>query len=186
MFFELPQNFLSMTMIFIRSIVAPSHWDTMSDKDSASLQAQSVAASQVAQTVTPLLKDCLIVFLSNFRLSGHWARWRAPCQRAWPSTTPTTPLMPRSEPGFSLENSTWDLAKWTLQRCAAPRHAKYFLSPTWSSTCEAPSTSLGRSGRRQRPACRTRFRSIQGTWPAFKRLACFTWGLAVHVWVNWL
>ena len=50
-------EFFLMTMIFIRSIVAPSHWDTMSDKDSASLQAQSVAASQVAQTVT-ILFDC--------------------------------------------------------------------------------------------------------------------------------
>jgi len=35
-----------------RSIVAPSHWDTMSDKDSASLQAQSVAASQVERTLS--------------------------------------------------------------------------------------------------------------------------------------
>jgi len=37
-----------------RSIVAPSysHWDTMSDKDSVSLQAHSVAASQVERTLS--------------------------------------------------------------------------------------------------------------------------------------
>ena len=39
--------------------MAPSHWDTLSDKDSASLQAQSVAASQVGQTVTKMPKKLL-------------------------------------------------------------------------------------------------------------------------------
>ena len=36
-----------------RSVVAAaSHWDTMSDKDSVSLQAHSVAASQVEKTLS--------------------------------------------------------------------------------------------------------------------------------------
>ena len=49
--------------------MAPSHWDTMSDKDSASLQAQSVAASQVLrikeghETYEPLN-----YFRSNFHI----------------------------------------------------------------------------------------------------------------------
>ena len=100
---------------------------------------------------------------SNIRLNELWARLPAPCQRVWPSTTPTTPHMPRSEPGFSLESSIWDSAKWTLPRCAALRPAKCFPSPTWSYTCAVLSTSLEKSGRRRRPACRTRSRSTRGT-----------------------
>ena len=35
-----------------RSVVAPPHWDAASDRDSVSLQAHSVAASQVERTLS--------------------------------------------------------------------------------------------------------------------------------------
>ena len=54
-------------MDIFRSIAAPSHWDTLSDKDSASLQAQSVAASQVQQASKyfPNIYQIFSKYLSN-------------------------------------------------------------------------------------------------------------------------